>query len=71
MKFNHLDDYSEIQFSFKERIRILFKGKIKFDYLNSYRFYANFMHLISSAVQKYGDAGKHGLQKSDSEIKSK
>jgi len=71
MKFNHLDSHSEIQFSLKERLRILFKGKIKFDHFNSYKFYANFMHLISSAVQKYGDADKHGLQKSDSEIKSK
>jgi hypothetical protein len=70
MKFNHLDNHSEIQFSLKERLKILFKGKIKFDHFNSYKFYASFMHLISSAVEKYGDASKHGLQKQGSEIKS-
>lgn len=71
MKFNHLDNYSEIRFSWNERLRILFKGKIKFDHLNSYRFYASFMHLISLAVKKYGDADKHGLQEQHQEIEIK
>jgi hypothetical protein len=69
MKFNHLDNHSEINFSFKERLMILFKGKVKFNHLNSYKFYSSFMHMISLAIEKYGDAKKHGLQKLDSEIK--
>jgi hypothetical protein len=62
MKFNHLEKYSEIEFSLKERLRILFLGKVKFDHLNSYRFYSAFMHLISTAIEKYGDVNTHGLQ---------
>ena len=68
MKFNHYEKHSEIKFSFKERLRILFKGNIKFDHFNTYLFYTHFAHLISEALLKYGDASKHGQQKIDKEI---
>jgi hypothetical protein len=71
MKFINKDEHSEIHFTIGERWRLFFKGCLKLDHLNAYRFYSGFLSIVSHAMDKYGDGRKHGQQEVGTEIKVK
>lgn len=60
MKFNHKESGLEIQYSWRERFKILFTGRISFTHKGSYNYYSHWMNFITAAMTKYGDGHKHG-----------
>lgn len=71
MKFEHKDEGLQIQYSWKERFKILFLGKLDFDFKSSYNYYSHWMNFICAALSKYGDGHKHGLTQPEDPVETK
>jgi len=70
MMFIHDKDGLKIKFSFKERIKFILKGYIKFNRKSSFSFYNHLMYLITEGIRKYGDTKEHGTNKNGDKINS-
>ena len=71
MIFIHDKDVLKIKLSFKERVKFIFKGYIKFNRKSSFGFYNHLMYLITEGMRKYGDAREHGTNVDGDQINSK
>jgi hypothetical protein len=49
-----------INFTFKERIRLLFKGTFKLNRKDAYAFSTVLMHIVTKTVEIVGDIRVHG-----------
>jgi hypothetical protein len=66
MKFFVDEESLNINFTFKERVRLLFQGTFKLNRKDAYAFSNVLMHIITSTIDKVGDHRVHGqLEKKD------
>jgi hypothetical protein len=70
MQFEHAYKGLKIKYSWKERLRILFKGFVQFNHQGTYDYYNHWMYFITEAHKKYGDGTKHPLTDPDKAIKT-
>jgi hypothetical protein len=55
-----------INFTFKERVRLLFQGTFKLNRKDAYAFSSVLMHIITTTIETVGDVRVHGqLEKKD------
>lgn len=69
MKFFVDKESLNINFSFKERLKILFKGKFKLNRKDAYAFSSVLMHIVTQTSDKVGDHRIHGNLKKEDYIK--
>lgn len=66
MKFFVDKESLNINFTFKERIRLLFRGTFKLNRKDAYAFSNVLMHIITKTVEIVGDSRVHGqVEKKD------
>ena len=69
MKFFVDKESLNINFTFKERVRLLFNGTFKFNRKDAYAFSAVLMHIVTQTIDKVGDHRVHGELKKTEYIK--
>jgi len=70
MKFIFKERGIDIKLSWKERLKICFKGLLSFNRLESYKLNASFMKILADSTKKYGDSNEHGPIDPDKENQS-
>tara|TARA_E500000318_G_C3372910_1_gene139166 strand:- start:45 stop:263 length:219 start_codon:yes stop_codon:yes gene_type:complete len=69
MKFFVDKESLNINFTFRERIKLLFKGTFKLNRKDAYAFSNVLMHIVSKTLEVTGDGKVHGQLEKDKYIK--